>query len=181
MNLLATIVVVTNIGFTACYDTDHRRPVWVAYDLEPNEVVVTNRASHTFKADPRIPESDNSYQYKMLGMEWFDRGHLAPAADFNWSQDALKETYYFSNVCPMYRGLNRGRWAETEKLIRELAKRGTVHVVVYPVYMGHNLMVNVAPLPSYIPTAFIKVFYGWFGCRHIVEENYDVSELPIPL
>jgi len=177
MNLLAAIVVVTNLGFTAGFDTDRRQPVWVAYDLEPSEVVVTNRAPYAFKADPRIAGSDVSSVYRELSFA-FDRGHLAPAADFNWSPEALKETYYFSNVCPMLKRANRGKWAKAEAEVRSLAASGTVHVVTFPVYGGcYHLGVGK---PVELPYKFVKVAYGWFGIRFWEVENYETHEA-VPL
>lgn len=167
----ADIVTLTNEGFVVGYDTEKRQPSWVQYDLEPSEVIVTNRASHSFRADPRLRDSDSSSQYKGLARH-FDRGHLAPAADFNWSTNALKETYYFSNICPMLAKLNRGKWAENEAEVRRLAKGGTVHVVVYPVYRKRTWKVEHGFLFE-VPERFVKVAWGWFGVRKWEEDNFD--------
>jgi len=166
--LLASIVIVTNIGFTVGYDTDKHNPCWVAYDLEPNEVVKAERRSIGFVADPRIEGSDMTEDYKAASHRW-DRGHLAPAADFNWSTNALRQTYYFSNVCPMTQKLNRGEWRKTEDEVRRLAESGTVHVVIFPKYEGWYAPVG----RMRFPTSFVKVAYGWFGVRMWNLENKD--------
>lgn len=53
----------------------------------------------------------------------YDRGHMAPAADNQCSgQDAMIESFYFSNMVPQYGQLNRGDWKTLEMRTRELAK-----------------------------------------------------------
>ena len=53
----------------------------------------------------------------------YDRGHMAPAADNQCSgQDAMIESFYFSNMAPQHGQLNRGDWKTLEMRTRELAK-----------------------------------------------------------
>lgn len=172
IQVLAAIVIVTNAAYTAAFDTVTRCPAWVAYDLEPGEVVVTNRAPFPFRADPRIPESDNAADYAGSG---YDRGHMAPAADFNFDRKALEETYYFSNICPQMPTLNRGAWAEVEREIRQLAASGTVHVVTWPEYLdgfcGTNRIGRVR-----VPAAFRKMAFGWFGVKTWYYINFEIGK-----
>lgn len=156
MNIIAAFLIVTNLGFTAAFDTARRQPAWVAYDLEPHEVVKAVRPAVPFTADPRVPGSDMDWFYRGSG---FDRGHLAPSADFNWNTNAQRQTYFFSNVCPMRPRLNRGPWRMAEDDVRSLAASGTVHVVMWPVFGGS--VTNGVPIPE----RFVKVAYGWFGVR----------------
>ena len=167
MSVLAAIVILTNAAFTVAFDTETRCPAWVAYDLEPCEVVVTNRAAIPFRADPRVVESDNGADYAGSG---FDRGHMAPAADFNFSRVALDETYLFSNICPQWPSLNRGEWAEVERQVRNLARRGSVNVLTYPVYGPVTNRIGRVRVPD----GFCKVVNGWFGVR-----QWRVSNLPM--
>jgi len=155
--LLASIVVVTNIGFTAAYDTVRLCPAWVAYDLEPAKVVKADRKPIPFRYDARIPETGEVGQlYEVIG-QYFDRGHLCPAADMNWDTNALKQTYLFSNIAPMRASVNRGAWRKTEDEVRRLAQSGTVHIVCFPIHSGNSRFM--------IPSAFVKVAYGDFGVR----------------
>ena len=158
--LILSIVLLTNVAYRVAYDTEARGPAWVAYDLEPEEVVTAPRAPFAFRADPRVPESDVAADYAGSG---YDRGHMAPAADFNFDRDALESTYLLTNILPQEPKLNRGAWAQYEAELRELARRGTVHILAYPEYDAGvtNLMGRVR-----IPDAFVKVASGWFGVRH---------------
>lgn len=157
--LLASIVIETNAAFVVAFDTDARCPAWVEYDLAPSEIVVTNRAANAFRADPRIPESDNAADYLGSG---YDRGHMAPAADFNFDRVALAETYLFSNICPQLPAMNRGEWANIEAEVRALARRDSVRVLTYPEYEpGVTNRIGRVRVPS----AFVKVVHGWFGVK----------------
>lgn len=162
-NFIATICIATNIGYTVAFDTDRRQPSWVEYDLSPSEVVSARRASFPFSPDPRFPESDVAADYVRSG---YDRGHMAPAADFNWSTNALRETYLFSNICPQTPTLNRGRWREIEAELRALAASGTVRIVTAPYGYTTNRCGCLA-----VPEKFVKVAYGWFGFRLYIEDN----------
>ena len=159
IQVFAAIVIVTNAAYTAAFDTVTRCPAWVAYDLEPGEVVVTNRAAIPFRADPRIPESDVAADYAGSG---YDRGHMAPAADFNFDRIALGETYLYTNICPQWPGMNRGRWAEIEAEVRRLSASGNVHVMTWPEY-DERITNRIGRVR--VPARFVKVATGAFGVR----------------
>lgn len=166
MPVLAAITLLTNLAFQVAWDGEARCPAWVSWDVEPGEVVKAPRAGIGFMADPRAAGSDVAQDYAGSG---FDRGHMAPAADFNFDRAALAETYLFSNVCPQDPKLNRGKWARFEAEVRELALSGTVHVVCWPVFDPRftNRMGRVR-----VPVAFEKVAWGWFGVRRIRAVNF---------
>lgn len=164
MSILSTIIIITNLCYVAAYDTETRCPAWVAYDLEPGEIIQTNRASISFHADKRVPYTDNTEDY--VGT-MFDRGHMAPAADFNFDANALKATYSFVNVCPMARSMNRGPWRMAEDKVRSLAESGTVHIVSFPIFKETTNHIGRVRVPD----AFVKVAYGSFGATLWVMEN----------
>lgn len=163
INLIASIVVSTNLGYVTAYDDVRLQPAWVQYTLESNKVVLARRHDFKFRPDPRFPGSDATADYAHSG---YDRGHMAPAADFNWSLDALRETYYFSNVCPQAPDLNRGTWREIELEVRNLAKHGKVNILTAPYGWTSN---RCGRLP--VPAQFIKVVWGEFGFKLYLEDN----------
>jgi len=162
MSFFGIVVVVTNIGFTAGYDTDVRCPRWVAYDLEPHMVVKGKRKPYSFRADPQIGPMSNVEPFYRRTPGAFDRGHLCPSADMCWSTNAQRQTFYFSNVCPQKPSFNRGEWKRTEEEVRRLAESGTVHVVIVPLDFVHADGIGKKWT---FPTRFVKVAYGWFGAR----------------
>lgn len=162
--MLAELILITNLAFNACFDTEAMHPVWVQYDLEPNEVVKMSRIPMPFHADPRIPGTDLDAAYRGSG---YDRGHMAPAADFNFDLNALYETYAFSNICPQTPELNRGKWADEEALLRRYAENGTVHILTCAESVGATNRIG----PVKVPTRFCKIAWGWFGVRVMMYDN----------
>jgi endonuclease G len=78
----------------------------------------------------------------------FDRGHMAPAADNQCSgQDAMIESFYFSNMAPQYGQLNRGDWKTLEMKTRELAK-SLDSVKVWTGSLGEIKKIGKVSVPS---------------------------------
>ena len=69
--------------------------------------------------------------YKNSG---YSRGHLAPAQDFKWSENAMSETFYLTNMVPQLQNYNGGIWLKAENAVRDSARiTGVVYVVTGPV------------------------------------------------
>jgi endonuclease G len=64
----------------------------------------------------------------------YDRGHLAPSADFRWDEQAQSESFFMSNMSPQTPAFNRGIWKHLEEQVRDWAKElDTVYVITGPV------------------------------------------------
>lgn len=143
-------------GFTVGYDSDNKLPAWVAYELTEDEVLAdaTDRDGKSFKVDRNagVPQAEDS-DYRKSG---WSRGHMAPAADFKWSDQAMTETFLFTNCCPQLDKLNGGSWSKLENRVREWAKEmGSVYVVTGPVVGEHeNGYIGLNHIP--VPDAFFK-------------------------
>jgi len=57
--------------------------------------------------------------------DW-DKGHMAPAADFCFSRDAMLSTFSYTNCALQHYKLNRGVWKELEAQEREWAKTDSI-------------------------------------------------------
>lgn len=111
------------------YDEAFEQARWVAHIIPPEVLTGTVFRSNDFRPDPQIPtgsaveadyflkflQPDSSYKYDGFG---FDRGHLAPSADFRWSAKALSESYFYSNMSPQRPEFNRESWATVEDRVR---------------------------------------------------------------
>lgn len=118
--------------YSLCYRESYEQAEWSAYCLTEEELVKNAKRSDDFRADPEIATgSATPADYKKSG---YDRGHLSPAADFAFDQNAMSETFYMSNMSPQKGGLNRGIWKDLEAEVRLWAKNfGRVYVVSGPI------------------------------------------------
>jgi DNA/RNA endonuclease G (NUC1) len=112
--------IINREGYAFCYSEKHEQPLWVVYQLTKDEVLskVAKRKDN-FRKDPLIKTGSAALaDYKGSG---YDRGHLAPAADMAWSEKAMSDSFYLSNMSPQVPGLNRGMWKDLESLVRHWA------------------------------------------------------------
>lgn len=123
-------------GYTLVYDGRGKVPLWTHEHLtKKNLEKQSSRKGMHFYENPKIyplHRSTLSDYYK----SGFDRGHMVPAADQQFTQGALKETFLLSNICPQHPELNKGYWAKLEKHARDLAQENeSVDVVSGPLYL----------------------------------------------
>jgi len=102
---------------------------WVAHIIPPDVLKGTVFRTNDFRTDTKVItgsaeeadyffkklKADSTFEYDGFG---YDRGHLAPSADFRWSQTALSESYYYSNMSPQLAAFNRGAWGDLEDAVR---------------------------------------------------------------
>lgn len=143
------------LGYTSSYDMKTKTPEWVAYELTAEETDGrAQRDGKFFRRDDTVllPQPDD-YDYR--GSGW-TRGHLAPAADFRWSDEAMWETFHFTNCCPQDEDLNNGMWNTLEKKCRSWArKHGKIYIVTGPI-KGSNRYGTIGSNRVTVPDAFFK-------------------------
>ena len=124
--------VIKHTGYTLSYNEEYEQPSWVAYELTRDEVLGDQARKDDFRADPAVKTgSATPADYKKSG---YDRGHLAPAADFKWSPEAMNDTFFMSNMSPQTGDFNRGIWADLEAMVRVNAfLSDSLYVVTGPV------------------------------------------------
>ena len=129
--------VIQHTGYTLCYSENHEQAKWVAYELTIEELSGEADRTDNFRQDPKVQTGSASLSdFKYSG---YDRGHLAPAADFSWSEEAMSDTFYLSNMSPQKPGFNRGIWRQLESQVREWVYRDkTLFVVTGPVLRGEG-------------------------------------------
>lgn len=174
-NSSSTETIIEYEGFTVSYNPKMHIPNWVFYELTAAE---TNgpysRKGKDFQQDPRanVPQSDS---YDFRGSGW-SRGHMAPAADFKWSDTAMWETFYYTNICPQDRELNNRYWNTLENKVRGWANQfGRVYVVTGPV-VGKNINGTIGSHNVTVPDAFFKAILapsadGWTSIAFVMENS----------
>jgi endonuclease G len=115
------------------YNEKHEQAEWVMHMVTPDILNGNVSRTNDFREDSLVTTGTSSKaDYWYSG---FDRGHLAPSADFRWSQKALSESYFYSNMSPQRPELNREKWAELENVIRDyvIANKEEVYVITGPI------------------------------------------------
>lgn len=152
-----SFVILDHKYFKVHYDPKLRLPRYVEYTLKREHLThKTGKRKDHFIVDPqleamRLPLSTPE-EYKKTG---YDRGHLAPAADFSFSQEANDETFVMSNMAPQTKKLNRGAWLILEKQVRRWAcGEEKLRVITGPLFSARD-----PQLPSglTIPQRFFKI------------------------
>ncbi|CAN9512829.1 unnamed protein product [Ophioblennius macclurei] len=123
-------------SYVTSYDPRTRTASWVIERLSPASLIgPSDRKNCDFKEDESVHVFHRSTNADYRG-SGFDRGHLAAAANHKWSQKAMEDTFYLSNVAPQNPHLNQKTWNNLEKLCRSLTKRYlNVYVCTGPLYL----------------------------------------------
>ncbi|KAG7488647.1 hypothetical protein MATL_G00037140 [Megalops atlanticus] len=108
---------------TLSYDQAKRTPRWVAEHISSQKLLGKAERKHCkFRPDPSVPELFTAHNEDYLRSGW-SRGHMAPAGNNKFSEQAMAETFYLSNIVPQNYENNAGFWNRLEMYCRELTKR----------------------------------------------------------
>ncbi|MBP6066201.1 DNA/RNA non-specific endonuclease [Bacteroides sp.] len=151
---------IRHTGYTVSYNQSWRIPNWVAYELTREETKGTEKRGNRFIVDPLTEGyTASNTDYARSG---YDKGHMAPAADMKWSSKVMKESFYFSNICPQHPELNRRRWKDLEEKTRDWAMADSAIVIIcgpiigaQPKTIGKNQVV--------VPQQFFKVILSLYA------------------
>ncbi len=150
--------IVKHRGYTLKYNELHEQAEWVAYKLTAQEVFANMERTDDFRKDPKVETGSATLaDYKYSG---FDRGHLVPAADMEWSNTAMSHSFYLSNMSPQRAGFNRGIWKKLESLVRTWAVDNREVYVVTAGILEPNLKTIGANKVS-VPDYFYKVILDY--------------------
>lgn len=139
------------------YSEEHEQAYWVRYTLTRNmlENPIAKRKDN-FRTDPLISSgSAELIDYRGSG---FDRGHLCPAKDMAFSEIAMSESFFMSNMSPQHPSLNRGRWKQLEDQVRKWTMQHD-SVVVYCGGILDSLDGFIGPNNVAVPKYFYKIIY----------------------
>lgn len=137
--------------YTLRYSEEHEQAIWVAYKLSADSLKQEKfPRKDDFRKDPRVRTGSASLSdYKGTG---YDRGHLAPAADFSYDEFALSQTFYMSNMSPQDASFNRGVWKKLEEQVRKWSMEDSdIYVVTGPILNKQFTTIgeNKVSIPEY--------------------------------
>jgi len=121
------------ILYSGCYDAVNLGPHIIEYILtkERAESTGTRRPSARFSQDRdggilRGLLAENGYSlpnHSDFTYSGYDRGHMAPNADFNDTYQNALMTFFIANIWPQTPDVNRVLWLRTENETRRLASQ----------------------------------------------------------
>ena len=162
-------------GYSVSYNPDLLIPNWVSYELLADETDGPfTRKGKYFRQDSstKVKQADNE-DYKRSG---WSRGHMAPAGDFKWNDEAMWETFYYTNCCPQDESLNSGLWNSLEMKVRGWAKKfGSIKVITGPI-VGSNKNGTIGANRVVIPDAFFKALLVDDQAIAVVMLNNDSND-----
>jgi endonuclease G len=137
--------------YEVIYSEKLEQPRWIKYSVKcPNGNA--SRSGMNFYTNDSIKTSDNDDYVKNI----YDKGHLAPAADFNCSRELLYKTFSYLNCALQNQYLNRGVWRILEEHEREIARKEPVTVIIEVVFDNTSLKL---PTGATVPNGFYKTLY----------------------
>ncbi|CAJ1961793.1 unnamed protein product [Cylindrotheca closterium] len=181
------------------FDARTRNPLYVLQRLSGNlQHGSKPKTRPTFYEDNRLPEVYRSkfHHYFRSG---YDRGHLAPAADY--AGEKYADTFTLSNISPQVHSMNCTIWAKLENWCRSVAKieyqsyKAQTYVVTGPLWKpkvqtGSNRFGFSFPAIGssstslvQVPTHFFKIIVVVsddtickFGCFVVPNEEVDETD-----
>jgi len=169
------------ILYSGCYDAVNLGPHIIEYILtkERAESRGTRRPSAMFSRDRdggalRSILAENGYtlpRHSDYTYSGYDRGHMAPNADFNDTYENALMTFFIANVWPQTPDLNRIHWLKTENETRRLASEYSfVRVVIIVDEFSEEKVGNIQ-----VPSCFKRRVYDLYTGVLIYE--IDVHQL----
>lgn len=142
-------------GFTVSFNPKTHQPNWVGWELLASEADGKHPRNQNFMQDTDVEGCATPQDYRYSG---FDRGHMAPAGDMKWDQQAMDESFLMTNICPQSGELNRGTWNKLEEKCRQRARRDSAVVIVCgPVFDKSGASMLIGANGVAVPQGFFKV------------------------
>jgi endonuclease G len=124
---------------------------FVVEHIKASDLTKAAKRKDDFRMDPLVSD-DKEATLEDYANSGYDRGHIAPAADFSADAEEMSESFYLTNIMPQVPNNNRGIWKKTETMAREFAEKyGEVYVISGTIYDGDYLTIgNGVGVPTHI-------------------------------
>lgn len=154
--------------FEIVYSEKLQQPKFIRYTVQCPNGDASRKGMDFYVCDSILTSDNLDYVNNQ-----YDKGHLAPAADFNCNKEMLYKTFSYLNCSLQQENLNRTTWRLLEARERELAKtHGKVIVEIRCVYSKTSI---VLPSGATVPDGYYKTIkYG-----KSTEKYYFKNEKPL--
>lgn len=146
--------------YTVKYSQSLQQPLWLEYSVKHRDCGA-KRDGMDFYTEKGITTSDNTDYAENV----YDKGHMAPAADFCVNRETLLLTFSYLNCALQHYKLNRGVWKQLEANEREWSKTDSLIIRIDVIFEK-----GATKLPSgaTIPTAFRKTITFYNAKKKVV-------------
>ncbi len=160
-------------NYTVIFDKQYKQAKIAYYiltkDMLPNYVERQNY----FYYDKNYKSYKND-DFKYSG---FDRGHLVPSDNMQFSKKSMKETFQYVNITLQYPSFNRGIWKKLENKVKNICELyDTVYIVTGPIFD-----INSYNNKYIIPKSFFKVLLykknGIYYTKGYIIPNFKLKRL----
>lgn len=143
-------------GFTVSFNPRAHQPNYVAWELNADKASsdIADRKAHDFAQDFSVEGCATLQDYKNSG---FSRGHMAPAADMKWSDKAMLNCFYLTNMTPQKSELNNGAWKSVEDKCRQWAERDSSIIIICGPVLSDEITRTIGASRIPVPERFFKV------------------------
>ena len=171
----ADVLVKTDI-FTVHYSEVYQQPLKINYSVLCPTGTASRKGMDFYTNDSIITSDNADYENNI-----YDKGHLAPAADFTCTKEMLYKTFSYLNCALQDQYLNRGTWRLLESYERELAVKnaGTTVEIILEFKKSIKL-----PTGATVPSGFYKkitsggkVYMYYFPNTKPVSSKYTDYEI----
>lgn len=140
--------------YSLSYSETHEQSEWVAYELEKVYITSKNFKRPYFNQDPKV--TTQSADWKNFKNTGYDKGHLVPAGDMKFSEEAYEDTFFTSNASPQLSTFNNGIWNRLEQKVRYWAQKyDGIYVITRGVLEAE--LRNIGNEEVAVPNYFYKV------------------------
>ncbi|WP_343022639.1 DNA/RNA non-specific endonuclease [Flavobacterium sp. PL12] len=152
--------IVNHSYYTLSYNEEFEQAEWVAYELKKSHVQNSNFKRPYFIEDSKVTTGSADWKnYKNSG---YDKGHLCPAGDMAFDQNAYNDTFLTSNISPQDHKFNEGVWNRLEQKVRYWAvKYDGLYVVTGGVL--ESSLPTIGKEKVSVPKYFYKVLMSTVG------------------
>ena len=133
-----------NITYSLSHDPARKHCRWTAFTFDPSNRAISwkrdNWDDTEWGGDPFQPCPDMPESYVMtkneINRNGFVRGHIVASYDRVYSKEANEQTFYYSNISPMYSRFNTGAWNDYESLVQGWGRNSAFCDTLYIVKGG---------------------------------------------
>ena len=139
--------------FNVVYSEVLEQPLYVEYKVLCSSGKASRKGLDFYTSDSIKTSDSKDYENNM-----WDKGHMAPAADFNCTKEMIKKTFTYLNCVLQQQDLNRTTWRLLEEYERSLSSNFSVEVSIRCVFNKSSIKLSTG---ATVPVAFYKsIKYG---------------------